>query len=35
MTNNLSFEKGYDQKKNPAISRIKDILNILKKLSAF
>ena len=35
LTGELSFEKGYDQKKNPAIVRIKEILRILGLLGEF
>lgn len=31
----MNFDKGYDQKKNPAILRIKEILRILKLLVEF
>lgn len=35
LTSDLSFEKDYDQKKNPAISRIKEIIRILNLLNEF
>ena len=31
----MTFEKGYDQKKNPAIVKIKDILKVLSMLAEF